>query len=121
MPYKVRRVGQLISSPNVNLRTLVPSASGILQQIKRATIQAGYLWKLAEVEVKIPDPNEWGWKTLADESFVPRWQDEDVNDIKSIIATCSCVKGECINCSCKKSSMKCLIYCKCDPDKCKNK
>ena len=121
-PFKSRRTDHLISIPNVNLRMLVPSTSGILQHIKRACIQAGYLWKLCELEIAIPNPIDWGWKRLADCSFVPRWQDEVVTDnIKSVIATCSCAKGECKNCSCKKSKLKCLIYCKCDKGKCKNK
>ena len=43
VPLKTRRKDHLISTPNVNLRMLVPSPSGILQHIKRACIQAGYL------------------------------------------------------------------------------
>ena len=27
-------------------------------------IQAGYLWKLSEIELLIPDPTEWGWKII---------------------------------------------------------
>ena len=120
--FKSRRTDQLISTPNVNLRALVPSQSGILQHIKRACIQAGYLWKLCELEVTIPDPIEWGWKSLPDGSFVPRWQDEAVIDgiIKPVISTCACSKGVCSMCSCKKSGVKCLVFCKCDKEKCKN-
>ena len=121
-PFKTRRTNHLISRPNANLRMLVPSPSGILQHIKRVCIQACYFWKLSEIETNIPDPIEWGWKLLLDVSFVPHWQDEAVTDnIKPIIATCSCSKGKCSNCSCKKSSMNCLVYCKCDKGKCENK
>ena len=74
---------------------------------KRACIQAGYLWKLCELEIAIPNPIDWGLKRLADCSFVPRWQDKVVTDnIKSVIATCSYPKGGFKNCSCKKSKMK---------------
>ena len=74
---------------------LVPSLLGILQHIKRACIQAGYFWKLNEIETNIADPIEGAWKPLPDGSFVPHWQDEAViNNIKTIIATCSCSKGE---------------------------
>ena len=119
--FKSQRTNQLVTTPNINLRILVPSPSGILQQIKRACLQAGYVWKLSVMEVNLPDPIEWGWMLHEDGALVPRWQDEPAtNNIKSVISTCSCVKGVCQNCSCKKSSMKCLIYCKCDKTKCKN-
>ena len=81
--------------PNVNLRMLVPSPSGILQYIKRACFQASYFLKLSEIKTNIPDPIEWGWKPLPDGSFVPHWQEEVVTDnIQPIIATCSCSKGK---------------------------
>ena len=121
VPLKTRRKDHLISTPTVNLRMLVPSPSGILQHIKRACIQAGYLWKLCELETDIPDPTEWGWKPVPGGSYVPRWQDEAVTYISPIIATCSCSKGDCSKCSWKNFSMKCLIYCKCEDEKCKNK
>ena len=120
-PFKSRRTDQLISTPNINLRMLVPSPSGILQHAKRACIQAGYLWKLADQEIVIPDPNEWGWSSAPGGSFVPRWQDEDVIEIKPVLSTCSCVKGVCTGCSCSKSGVRCLVYCKCDKAKCKSK
>ena len=121
-PFKTRRTDHLISTPNVNLRMLVPSPSRILQHIKRACIQAGYFWKLSEIETNIPDPIESGWKPLPDGSFVRHWQDEAATDnIKPLIATSSYSKGKYTNCSCKISSMKCLAYCKCDKGKCENK
>ena len=67
--------------PNVNLRMLVPSPSGILQHIKRACIQASYFWKLSEIETNIADPTEWGWQPLPDGLFVPHLQDEPVTEI----------------------------------------
>ena len=119
--FKSRWIDHLISTPNIDIRMLVPSPSGILQHIKRASLQAGYLWKLCEFEVNIPNPIEWGWKSHQDSSFIPRWQDEIIQDnLKSVIAICSCQKGGCKNCSCKKSSMKCMIFCKWDKGKCKN-
>ena len=121
-PYKTRQTDNLISTPTVNLKMLVPSPSGILQHMKQACIQAGYFWRLSEIETKIPDPIAWGWKPLPDGSFVPHWYDEAVTDnIKSIIAISSCLNVKGSNCSCKKSSMECLVYCKCDKRKCKKK
>ena len=101
---------------------LVPSPSGILQHVKQAYIKVGHFWNLSEIETNISDLIEWSWKALSDGSFVPHWQDEAVTDnIKPIIATCSCSMGKCSNCLRKKSPMKCLVYCKCDKGNCKNK
>ena len=119
--FKSRRTDQLIFTPNINLRALVPSPSGILQHIKRACIQAGYLWKLCELEIVIPNPIEWGWKVIPDGFFVPRWQDENVADLTGVLSLCTCVKGVCTSCSCSKAGVKCLIYCKCDKENCKSK
>ena len=58
--FKTRAKDHLISMPNVNLRMLVPSPSGILQYIKQACFQAGYFLKLSEIKTNIPDPIEWG-------------------------------------------------------------
>ena len=59
-PFKTWKTDHLISTHNVNLWMLAPSSSGILQHIKQACIQAGYFWKLSEIETNIPDPTEWG-------------------------------------------------------------
>ena len=72
-PFKTRWTDNLISTPNVNLRMLLLSPSGILQHVKRACTQAGYFWKLSEIETNMSDPIEWGWKPLPDGSFVPHW------------------------------------------------
>ena len=113
------RMQQLIKTPDVNMRLLVPSIVGILQHIKRSCIQAGWLWKLCEVNVEIPNPDEWGWRRQND-SFIPVWQDDEPFDILSILKCCSCQKGTYSSCSCQKSEMNCLTYCKCERDKCNN-
>ena len=93
--FKTRRTNRLISTPNGNLRMLVPFPSGILQHTKLECIQVGYFWKLSEIETNILDPIEWGWKPLPDGSFAPQWQDEVVTDnIKRIIESYSCSKGK---------------------------
>ena len=59
---KALRVKHLTVTPDITLRDLVPSTHGILQHIRRCCIQAGYLWRLAQSEIEIPDPKLWGWK-----------------------------------------------------------
>ena len=52
---------------------------GILQHIKRCCIQVGYLWKLSECEIAIPEPKLWGWKlgVNAQSYYVPLWEDRE--------------------------------------------
>ena len=56
-PLKTRRTDHVTSTPNVNIWMLGPSPSRILQHINRACIQAGYFWKLHEIETW---PNRMG-------------------------------------------------------------
>ena len=51
-------------SSNNDLRIVPPSKNALLQHVKRACYQAGYLWKEALSNIEIPDPNLWGWKGL---------------------------------------------------------
>ena len=44
------KTSHVTSTPNVNIWMLGPSPSRILQHINRACIQAGYFWKLHEIE-----------------------------------------------------------------------
>ena len=112
----------MLNTPNICLRSLAPSVAAIEKHMKRACIQAGYLWKLCKVELDIPDPTSWGWKLSSESSFsyIPFWQDCSSPDIHSVIKTCSCSKGVCDTCSCKKSGMNCMKFCKCEDSKCKN-
>ena len=57
---KTLRVQHITNTPNLTLRELVPSIHGVLQHIRRCCIQVGYLWKLADFEIDIPDPTLMG-------------------------------------------------------------
>ena len=105
--FKKWQTEHLISTPNVNLQMLVPSLFKILQHLKQACAQAGYFRKHSEIETNILELIEWGSKPLPNGSFVPPWQNEAfIDNVKPMIATCLCSKGNCSYCSCKKSSMK---------------
>ena len=79
-PFKTQWTYHLVSMPNVKLRMLVPSPSGILQHIKWACIQVGSFWKLSETETNIFHPTEWSCKPLPDGSLVPHSEDKAVTD-----------------------------------------
>ena len=105
---------RLLNTPNLCLRTLAPSLPAIEQHVRRACIQAGYLWKLSHMELDIPDPTSWGWErsSVSAFSYIPLWQACFSPDIHSLLKTCSCTKGSRDKCSCKKSGMNCMKFCK---------
>ena len=121
--FEALRLHQLLNTPNICLRTLAPSVPAIEQHVGRACTQARYLWKLSHVELDIPDPTSWGWKrsSVSTFSYIALWQACSLPDVHSLLKTCSCTKGSCDNCSCKKSGMNCMKFCKCEESKCKNK
>ena len=54
--FEALRLRQLLNTLKIWLRTLAPSVPAIEQHVRRACIQAGYLWKLSYLELDIPDP-----------------------------------------------------------------
>ena len=116
------RLKQLITTPNISLRSLVPSIAGIMQHVKRSSIQTGYLWQTSQRGVTIPDPTKWGWmhSPIPDYNYVPLWQDCKMIDLQLALRVCCCSKGTCSSCFCQKNETKCLRYCKCDKSNCSN-
>ena len=45
---------------SVNIRQLLLSRPGLIEHIKRACIQGGWLWSECIANVQIPDVTEWG-------------------------------------------------------------
>ena len=58
----VARLDKFNKSTANDLRSLPPSKEALLQHVLRASYQAGYLWWQSAEELKIPDPEQWGWK-----------------------------------------------------------
>ena len=62
---------------SVNIRQLLLSRPGLIEHIKRACIQGGWLWSECIANVQIPDVTEWGWQHGNENEYVPRWQTVD--------------------------------------------
>ena len=54
------RMKMFINCAVDDLRKLPPSEGALLLHSKRATLQAGYLWKESESDITIPNPELWG-------------------------------------------------------------
>ena len=57
---------------SVNIRQLPLSQPGLIEHIKRACIQGGWLWDECIANVQIPDVTEWGWQYGNENECVPR-------------------------------------------------
>ena len=107
------RLLEFAGNEKVNLRQLPPSRLGLIEHVKRASYQSGWIWSLCEKEVLLPDPSFWGWKVDKDE-HVPKWQEiESDVDVHSILKTCNCPSAKCKSCFCSKNNYSCLPYCGC--------
>ena len=116
------RLKMFAFSTTDDLRQLPPSEDALLLHMKRASLQAGYLWKEAEEDVTIPDPKLWGWCLDQNNLLMPQWQLQNCSiSIDQLTATCSCRSKTrlCKNCKCAKENLICLPFCNCMGN-CKN-
>ena len=88
-----------------------------MEHTKRATLQAGWIWKECEFNVPNQCPANLVWcRNVIDGSFLSKWEydvDGDIIlDINDVIATCTCGPGHCGSCECS-NEMKCLQFRNC--------
>ena len=116
------RCTSFFKSPDPKLKETILSRDALFEHVKRSTYQAGWLWKECLVNVILPDPRLWGWKTNTGShiTYIPQWETNTATvKLETIISICSCKTNRCTACKCGTASKKCLIYCNCQR-KCKN-
>ena len=109
------------SSPSGNLRELPPSESALQQHILRSTYQAGWVWGNTLSQRPLPPVTDCGWKmNSSNNKLVMKWTDtadqmSTMMSLSNLLKTCKCAKSttECINCSCGRAGLKCLMFCNC--------
>ena len=100
-----------------NIRQLPLSRAGLIEHVKRACIQGGWLWRECLHNVRVPDVTKWGWEVGENGGFIPCWQkesDESTMNIEDVIQTCSCRTSRCKSCKCQKMKWSCLPFCGCE-------
>ena len=111
----VNKARQELFSKNASTLESIPTTQAVLlQHIKRAVFQAGYIWGNALVhQPHFPSPCEWGWEKVNDE-WKPVW-----TLLPQAQETCyelihyGC-KKECERqCKCSKANFVCTALCKC--------
>ena len=54
---------------------ILPPRNGLLQHIKRACYQRGWVWRTSVLDGGLPNPEYWGWIKLDSDNVRPKWQD----------------------------------------------
>ena len=104
------------NKPTANdLRSLPPSKEELRQHVLRGFYQARYLWWQSVEELKIPDPEQWGWKLdSVGVLFQPLWTASPSSvAVKGFTMICSCRAGKCKTCKCASNNLSCLSMCGC--------
>ena len=66
----IERFNHFTRLPDPDLRTLPPSRNGLTEHIKRAALQAGWIWAEATTNVEQQNPEIWGWKATEEVDFI---------------------------------------------------
>ena len=109
------RLDKFNKSTANDLRSLPPSKEALCQHVLRASYQAGYLWWQSVEELKIPDPEQWGWKLDSmGVLFQPLWTTAHLSvTVRDFTMICSCKTGRCKTCKRASNNLSCLSMCGC--------
>ena len=96
--------------PNAHIRSTITSRVGLIEHIKRSSLQAGWIWKSWGVSIEIPNPTLWRWlcPSVNPMTFLPEWCETSSHANKCII-TWSCRSTKCDNCKCSKQNISCIF------------
>lgn len=94
--------------------SIPPTSAALKEHCKRATFQAGYVWRQSLVlKPKIPCPSTWGWQKVNSDWF-PYWTNMTaVAKSCQELTRCGCQKQCSGRCKCFKSALKCTALCGC--------
>ena len=102
----------------------MPSIPAIEQQnVRRACIQAGYLWKLSQLELDRHDPTFWGWKLIFQyRNFPISPYGKIVIRLMSILYwKLVCVLKDHVTTVLANKRNSYMKFCKCEESNCKNR
>lgn len=96
-------------------QNIPPCQSTLRLHIQRANYQAAIWKRVLEPMAIIPSPIGRGW----DENLQPVFLNEAPAPKKLMeLQVCTCKRGCCTSCRCKKNSLSCTPACGCGPDTC---
>ena len=107
---------RLFTSGKKTLDNIPPTQAALFEHIKRALLQACFLWcQATSVHQEIPDFSKWGWHKKSNGIWLPHWTTlEDSSKACSILLRCGCSKSCKGNCKCSRAGVRCTQLCKCE-------
>ncbi len=104
----------LFSEGKRSQENIPPTRGALIQHIKRAAFQSGYVWAQSVIPCQIiPSPSEWGWLN-SDQEWIPKWTDlPDASSACNELIHCGCKEACHGNCKCSKASLRCTTLCAC--------
>ena len=106
---------EMFTQGSRTIENIPPTLNALIQHLRRAVYQAGYIWAQAlESKPELPSPEHWGW-TKTDSGWKPFWTDlSDIAKSCQELVHCGCKKGCKHQCKCRVLNFDCteLCYCK---------
>ena len=99
---------ELFAQGSRTMENIPPTKAALLQHVRRAAYQAGYVWSQALVPVPVlPSPALWGWLT-SDSGWKPFWTElSEASTACYELVHCGCKKGCRRQCKCRASNLQC--------------
>jgi len=106
---------QLFSQKSRSIDGIPPTPAALVEHMKRAAYQAGYLWAQMFVAVpNLPSPSEWGWVQTANGGLEVKWTAlPEASHACRELLRCGCKSGCRNKCKCVKAVLQCTTLCKC--------
>ena len=98
----------------MTLDNIPPTEDALLQHVKRATYEAGFIWGQSLENIQqLPNLSDWGWQQIYDR-WTPRWitLPEASKSCQELIH-CGCKKACRGLCKCFKANLPCTALCRC--------
>ena len=112
---KVNEVWQeLFSRKARSLDNIPPTQASLLQHVKRAVFQGGFVWGQTLLkQPALPSPSRWGWQ-LETNHWVPHWTTlSQAKESCYELIRCGCKAGCRGRCKCQKANLTCTGLCNC--------
>ena len=105
---------QLFAKGTRSLENIPPTQGALVQHVRRAVIQAGYIWGQAlNVHQEVFSPTEWGWKD-SENGLIPNWKDlPEASVACEELICCSCKKSCQGKSKCFRANLCCTTLCAC--------
>ncbi len=104
----------LFAQSSRSLENIPPSQAALVEHIKRATFQGGFIWGQAlQPRPVVPSPGDWGW-ARSGTKWTPMWTSlsEALRSCHELIH-CGCHKACRGLCKCSKANLQCTALCHC--------